>query len=171
VRSWTIALVLAVPALGRALEPRFDHRDQQGIVAELGYTRDSATTGNGIAVTTLRPVLHLAYSLDIFDGNELLLGGGMRLGDFGDHRAETVRATIDARYRGYFGADELKTFFEVGLMAPLSPSLALGPMAAIGAAYDFSRSGGLFASFGFATGLGQIRLASFQLAVGGQIRW
>jgi hypothetical protein len=174
-RTWklgAIILLLATPAVGRGLEARFDHRDQNGFVAELGFARDSVTEGHGLATTANRPLLRIGYGFDVSgEGDELLLGGSARLGMWNDSRAELLRFALDARYRGYFGTEELKTFFDAGLTAPVSPRFAIGPRVAIGAIYDPDRAGGILALFGFSTGLGRVRLASFELMLGGHFRW
>lgn len=167
-----VLAALCLPASARSIEPRFDHRDQRGVLAELGFVRDSVTTGGGVTVSASRPLLRVAYGFDLSgQGDELLLGASSRLDAWGDHRPEMLRLALEARYRGYFGTEELKTFFEVGLGVPVSPKLAIGPRVGLGAIYDFGRSGGICASAAFATGLGQVRLAAFEFTVGGQIRW
>ena len=75
--------------------------------------------------------------------------------------------TLDARYRGYFGSDELKTFFDAGL----SPRLAAGPRIGLGVAYDLDRAWGLFASLGASTAFGGFRGFGLGLGVGVQFRW
>jgi hypothetical protein len=164
-------LVAAAAAPVKALEPRFDHRDQQGLSLEFSGTYDNMTsTGTGgVSRSFLRTTLRLAYSLDVRDGNEIRFGAGWspRVSD----APESPRLSLDARYRGYFGTEELKTFFDVGLWGSVDPKLALGPRAGIGATYDFGRSTGVFAAFGVATALGQFRGVSIGFETGLQWRW
>lgn len=166
------ALLLLSLLAGRAgaLEPRFDHRDQLGVVFEAGQGWDTVTLGGRSVSRERAPALRLAFSIDPFGGgNELLLGLGWA--PLGREAPERIRWALDARYRGYFGSDELKTFFEMGLWAPVSPRPAAGPRVGLGAAWDFSRRVGLYAAFGFATAIGEFRGASLDLASGVQVRW
>jgi hypothetical protein len=166
-----LALALA-PALAAALEPRFDHRDQAGLSLETLLAHDTVAINGQPTRSFWRPALRLAYDWDPFgDGNELFLGLQPALTSWSDPGRRKIRVAIDARYRAYFGLDEWKTFFEVGLWAPLSSRAAVGPLATLGVAYDLSRAGGLYADVGFATGLGAARIATFTASAGGQVRF
>ena len=162
-----LGLLAASPA--GALEPRYDHRDQVGFLLEVGGSWDAVTVGDRSESLWRRPTLRPAITLDVSgEGDELVLGGAWSGG--GGGRAH-VDWALDARYRGYFGSDEFKTFFEVGLWVPLAPRLAVGPRAGLGAAWDFSRRLGLFVAFGFATAFGEFRGASLEGGAGFQVRW
>ncbi len=157
-----VVLALADPAW--ALEPRFDHRDEDGIFAELALSRDTVSA-DGLSATRYAPVLRLAYGADLVgDGSEFALGATLRLG--APAGAGGVRYAADLRYRGYFGTDELKTFFDVGVWMPFSTRWAIGPRVGLGAIYDFSRALGLYLSMGFGTGFGQMRVVALEGAVG-----
>lgn len=161
------SLVLAVPA--RALEPRFDHRDENGLFAEMGVSRDTISA-DGLSATRYAPVLRLAYGADLIgDGSELAVGASLRLGSAAG--AGDVHWAADLRYRGYFGTDELKTFFDVGIWAPFSTRWAVGPRVGLGAIYDFGRGLGLYLSIGFGTGFGQMRVVALDAAAGLHWRW
>jgi len=160
-------LVLAAPA--GALEPRFDHRDQMGLAAEVGFGRVTATTSGGLSRSTYDlGSLRLAWSLEVTgEGDEILLGGSWS-------PAVEVGETawvVDARYRGFFGSEELKTFFDAGLVAAVAPRVAAGPRLGFGVMYDFSRDAGVFASLGAATAFGEFRGFSVGVGVGFQWRW
>ncbi len=163
---------LAFPALAGALEPRYDHRGLNGVLVEPLLAHDTVTiTGHGTR-SRWRPTLRLAYGWDVLgEGNELFLGVQSALTGWSDPRRENIRVAVDARYRSYFGTEQWKTFFELGLWAPVSSRLVVGPLLGLGVAYDFSRSTGLFVDGGFATGLGQARVASFTLSAGAAFRF
>ena len=78
---------------------------------------------------------------------------------------------LDARYRGYFGTEELKTFFEVGLWATLQSRLAAGPQAGLGLAYDPNRDWGAFLSLHFGTAFGDARISGLGASLGVQFRF
>lgn len=162
-----LGLLAAAPA--PALEPRYDHRDQVGFLLEAGGSWDAATAAGRSQSLWRGPTLRPAVTFDVSgEGDELMLGGAWSAG--GGSSAH-VDWAVDARYRGYFGSEELKTFFEVGLWAPLAPRLAVGPRAGLGLAWDFSRRLGVFLAFGFATAFGEFRGASLEGGAGFQVRW
>jgi hypothetical protein len=162
-------LVIALPA--RALEPRFDHRDQHGVLVELGASRDTAG-GEGVSTrTNIRPALFAGYTLDATgNGDEAIFGISTRQGGWGFNHSP-VSLALDARFRGLFGSEAFKTFFELGIWAPVHPRAAVGPRAALGALYDFSRQWGLSLSGSFGAAFGEARIISFGAAAAFQIRW
>ncbi len=167
-----LSAALLAPAGADGLEPRFDHRDESGLVVEPLLAHDTVAIPGRPTRSAWRPALRLAYDWDpLGDGNELFLGVQGALGSWHDPAREQIRLAVDARYRAYFGTEEWKTYFEVGLWAPLSSRFAVGPLASLGAAYDFSRRTGLFGQVGFATGLGAARIATFTISAGGQVRF
>jgi hypothetical protein len=163
--------LLSAPTPSSALEPRFDHRDQQGVLTELGMARDSVVV-DGLNRPSNRPFLRLAWGFDQSgEGDELQLGGTARLGSWSDPDQVKCLYGLDARYRAYFGTEELKTFVEIGLWTNLASPLTLGALAGIGLAYDPSRAWGMFAAARFAGGFGEARIASLSLGSGVQLRW
>jgi hypothetical protein len=170
---WLAATVLLLGA-GRAaaLEPRFDHRDQQGPFAAILLARDTVSPGGGVTETHLGPALHVGWSLEVSgEGDELLAGAQVPLGGFSDADRTRVLAALDLRYRGYFGSEELKTFFELGLWGTVASRWTAGPVAGLGLQVDLSRAAGLFATATFATSFGEARVASLQAGVGVQVRF
>jgi len=166
-----LAVLLPFTGAG-ALEPRYDHRGEQSIAVEPMLVHDTVAITGHTTRSTWRPTLRVAYGWDLLgDGNELFLGLQSALSGFSDPAREKILLAVDARYRSYFGTEQWKTFFELGVWAPLRSRLALGPLVTLGVAYDFSRYSGLFVDGGFATGLGGARVASFNASVGGQIRF
>lgn len=164
------ATAAAPPA--RALEPRFDHREAHGPVLEALLAYDTVAVSGKPTRSGYRPALRFAWGFDVTgEGDELVVGLMGAVRSFRDPGREHVLVAADLRYRIYFGTEELKTFFDVGLWAPLRSRLALGPVAGIGLQYDVSRAGGFFASAGFGTAFGQARVASFSVSAGAQIRF
>lgn len=166
------AAALAVPALAAALEPRFDHRDTHGPFVEALVAHDTVARTGRSSVSTWRTAARVAWGFDVSgEGDELLVGGAVALRSFEDPERERVLLGVDVRYRGYFGTEELKTFFDLGAWAPLRSRLAAGPLVGLGAAYDFSRLGGVYVSGTFATAFGEARIASLSVAFGAQLRF
>jgi hypothetical protein len=164
--------VLVAPALAGALEPRFDHRDTHGpFVAAVG-ARDTVALSGGGSASTWRPAVRLGWGLDLTgEGNEVLVGAAFAIRSYDDPERERVLLGTDARYRAFFGTEELKTFFDVGVWVPTRSRLAVGPLVALGLAYDFSRAGGVSLAGSFATAFGQARVASFEIALAGHLRF
>ena len=171
IRLWFIgcAFLAGLPAL--ALEPRFDHRDEGGLLLETGITRDSMSPGRGISYTSYAPNLRVAYSLDVNGiGDELQLGLASRLGGWGI-QTETASLSLDARWRGFFGTDEFKTFFDIGCWGPIYPVVSLGVRTGAGAEYDPSRLWGITLAMGVGIAFGQALILSIDGTIGLQIRY
>ena len=163
---------LTLPSLGSALEPRFDHRDQQGVLFAVEGWRESVAVSGQPTVAEFRPRLWAAWTRDVSgEGDEIILGGSFRLADWSDPAGNRFLYGINARYRGYFGTEELKTFFEVGLWSELKDKLAVGPEVGLGLAFDPNRSWGTFVSAHFATAFGEARIASLGATAGIQLRF
>ena len=166
-----LAAALAAPAAG-ALEPRFDHRDAHGPFAEALVAYDTVAKAGTPTASTWRPAARIAWGLDVSGvGDDLILGATVALRPFDDPERRRVLLGLDVRYRGYFGTEELKTFFDVGGWMPIRSRLAGGPLVGLGVAYDFSRYAGIYVSATFATAFGEARVASFTGGAGGQIRF
>ncbi len=166
-----ISAAALAPVCGRALEPRYDHRDTQGVLVEPMLAHDTVAISGHPTRSAWRPGVRVAYGWDAMgEGNELFLGAQTAF-SWSDPAREKIRLAVDARYRAYFGTEQWKTFFELGLWAPVASRFAIGPLVTIGAAYDFSRWSGLFANGGFATGFGQARIATFTASAGAQLRF
>lgn len=166
------ALLLALAPLGaQALEPRFDHRDQLGPAVEVLLASDTVAEPRRTSRTTVGPALRLAFGFDpTGDGNDLIVGARLAW-PRPDAERVRVRAALDARYRAYFLTEAWKTFLEVGLFLPVSSRLGAGPMVGLGVAYDFGRSGGVWAGASLATAFGSARFASAAVALGAQMRF
>lgn len=167
-----LLLLLALPAVASALEPRYDHRDLRGIVVEGVFARDSVAVSGKATRSSWRPALRVAYGWDVLgEGNELFVGMQGRLASFEDPERQKVRLALDVRYRSYFGTERWKTFFELGVWAPVSSRLGVGPLLGVGVAYDLSRTTGVFLDGGFATAFGQARIATLSASAGWAYRF
>jgi hypothetical protein len=167
-----LLLALAVPEAGAALEPRYDHRDTHGAIAELLVAHDTLARSGAPTASSWRPAARVGWGFDVSGvGDDLLFGATLALRSLDDPERERVLASLDVRYRGYFGTEELKTFFDVGAWAPLRSRTAVGPLAGLGVVYDLSHYTGLFAAASFATAFGQARIASFEAGIGAQLRF
>jgi hypothetical protein len=141
------------------------------VLAELALSRDSVAV-DGLSHPGNRLSLRLAWTLDVSgEGDELQLGGAVRLGSWSDPEEVKLLYGVDARYRAYFGLEELKTFVEVGVWASLASQVAVGASAGLGLAYDPSRAWGVYLLGSYGGGFGQARVASLGLASGIQVRW
>jgi hypothetical protein len=167
-----LSLTLVHPAVAGALEPRYDHRDLDGIAVEALVAHDTMAISGRPTQSSWRPTIRVAYGWDVLgEGNELFLGVQARVASLDDPDREKVGLALDARYRSYFGTEEWKTFFELGVWAPVTSRLAIGPLVGLGVAYDFSRTSGVFVDGGFATAFGQARIASLSASVGWAYRF
>ncbi len=172
-RAALLAIAIAAQPLGvAALEPRFDHRDTHGPAVELLFAHDTVAVSGRAARTSWRPALRVAYGFDPSgNGDEIILGMQGGALSLHDPDREHVLLAVDARYRAYFGTEELKTFFDVGAWAPLKSRLAIGPLVAAGIAYDFSRAAGVYASAAFATAFGEARVTTVSVGAGLALRF
>jgi hypothetical protein len=166
-----IAVAALLPGESAGLEARTDHRGTFGPAVELVLAHDSVSVSGQPTEGAWRPALRLSFGFDATgDGDEVFLGvqGSPPVDDPDETR---IALALDARYRGTFGADAWKTFFEVGLWAPVAPRLAVGPLVGIGLVFDPSRAFGFHLSASFATAYGEARIASFSASFGAQIRF
>lgn len=171
VRRALALLAALLPAAGGALEPRFDHSDSHGPVLEVVGAHDSVAAG-GRTSQSWRPALRAGWGVDVTgEGSELIVSADLALRSWRDPGDERVLVTTSARYRGYFGTDEWKTYFEAGVWAPLRSRLGVGPLVGLGVVYDFSLDVGVFAGAQFATAFGDGRTVSLAGHAGWQFRF
>jgi hypothetical protein len=172
VRRALLAAAVALPAVARGLEPRFDHRDTHGPVVETLVAYDTAAISGRGSVASWRPALRAGWGFDVTgEGSELIVGADVALRSFDDPERERVLLAASARYRSYFGTEEVKTFFEVGLHAPIRSRLAAGPLVGLGMSYDFSRATGIYVGAEFASAFGQARVVTLAVRAGAQLRF
>lgn len=173
----SIALAIAACAVGvpehaGALEPRYDHRDQQGPQAELLYVKDVLWTGSSEAASRSKLAARVAWGFDPSgDGDELFFGATVAAADLSSGPSDRVRFTLDARYRTTVGTDEFKTLLEIGLWGSAADRFAVGPLVGFGFMYDFSRNFGVLTSAFLAAGIGEGRIVSYGGGLGAQYRF
>ncbi len=165
------AALAASPLAAAALEPSYGHDDAHGPVVELLVLHDTVVA-SGVTTQAWRPAVRAGWGLDVTgSGGELILAADVALRSWDDPEKGRVLASATARYRGYFGTEEWKSWFEAGLWAPLASRLALGPLVGVGVVHDFSRGAGVFAGAEFATAIGDGRFVSFGAVAGFQLRY
>lgn len=171
-RAVLLATALSLPGIAGALEPRFDHRDTHGPSVEALVAHDTLQRSGEGSASSWRRATRIAWSYDLTgSGDEVIVGTALALGTYDDPAQEKILVAGDARYRAYFGDDEAKTFFDVGLWVPVRSRLAAGPLVGLGFQYDFSRAVGLYAAGAFAAAFGEARVTSFSASLGAQVRF
>jgi hypothetical protein len=172
-RRWLAgALALAaLPGGAAALEGRTDHRGTFGPSLEILFAHDTVAVSGQPAASAWRPALRIGFGFDATgDADEIFLGA--QASPATDDPDETEpRLALDARYRGTFGTEAWKTYFEAGLWAPVAPRLAVGPLVGLGLLFDPSRAVGFHLSASFGTAFGEARIASFLASFGVQVRF
>jgi len=139
-----VAVLVLAPATARAdFPPRLDHRGALGISPEVGgeeadFLRVQSNDVQASVSTRLTLGLELTLGLGT-EGNEIVV-----LGRYLYNRSDPGGAAGVA-YRGYFGRDELKTYFQGGIKADTAPRFAIGPWAQLGVMYELSSLVGVFA--------------------------
>jgi hypothetical protein len=107
------------------------------------------------------------------------LGGTLALGAHGNELIAFARGgfggnklawTAVAGYRGYFGYEQIKTFFDLDLAVQLAPFLTAGPRIGGGVQYELSSLIGVYAGFALQLGFGTGILFSAELITGVQLR-
>ncbi|MHB8419580.1 MAG: hypothetical protein ACYDCL_16005 [Myxococcales bacterium] len=188
-----LLVAAAVAAAGRAaaLEPILDHRDQWGLTLELGTSYDvavnqksgGANAANYSYTPGFLPLSELGATWAVTDdGGEITLRvrfvapvdaqsvAGLVLQEAHD-TLHWLFPSVLGGWRGYFGYEELKTFFDADLYVNTFPYWGVGPNLGLGLQYDFGRAGGVFARLGFGVTFGDTILASFDGELGGQLRF
>ncbi len=162
-----ISLVAGLLAIAPGLVPIEDHRDQWGLMLSVGTAVDTAVNPSSVKDyhPGFLPMIEVGGTLAITDlGDELSLR--VRLVDL-----ENIGPQFLFGYRGYFGQDEFKTFFQADLFVTTAPFWGVGAHAGLGAQYDFDRTWGIFAQVGFGATFGANIFAAFDGSAGGQVRF
>lgn len=166
-----VTLLLTLPGVAGALEPRYDHRDQQGPTVEAYYARD-VLWGTRSSGTAQRGAVRVAWSIDpTGDGNELFFGAAFTVHEGGGTARDRLKLVLDTRYRACVGTEEFKTLLEIGLWGSAAERVAVGPLVGLGFIYDFNRNFGLLTSGFLGAGIGERRVVSFGGGLGLQFRF
>lgn len=141
-----------------------DHRGAVGLLLgpslELGeWVRggkfDEYARGGGYA--------GLSFAIGV-NGNELhAWARALRNGD-------SIAWSGVAGYRGYFGEDQLKTFFDLGARFDVTPEASAGPRLGFGVQWEFSSFAGVFAGLAAHLGAGNGLRFSAEAFTGIQLR-
>jgi hypothetical protein len=161
------ALIAGLLAMAPGLVPIQDHRDQWGLTASLGAVLNSASTiGGGEDYRPgFKPMLEVGATVAVTDlGDELALR--LRFVDI-----THIGPQLLFGYRGYFGDEEFKTFFEADVFLTSAPFWGGGVHGGVGGQYDFSRTWGLFLQIGYGVTFGASIFNAFDAQLGGQLRF
>ncbi len=186
-------LVAGICASASALEPIQDHRDQWGLTLDVGTVYDVAvnqraptgTAANYAYNPGFLPALEVGGTWAATDtGDEITVRVRLVspvLGGSGDPSRVVLENSGDSLHwlfpsvlggwRGYFGYEQLKTFFDADVFVNSFPYWGVGPNLGLGLQWDFGRAGGVFARLGFGVTFGETILASFDGELGGQLRF
>jgi len=153
--------------MGAGLVPIEDHRDQWGLTLSFGTAFNIVTTPGSTQSYDpgFEPMAEVGATYAITDlGDELAL------------RLRFVEVThigpqILFGYRGYFGDEAFKTFFQGDVFITTGPYWGLGVHGGLGAQYDFGRTWGLFAQLGAGFAFGRNLFTAFDGSLGGQVRF
>lgn len=169
-----------------ALEPIEDHRDQWGLTLSAGTVFDTAINQKQTFSYQpgFEPMLELGLTRAVTDtGDEVTLRvrltapvgagsvAGLVLQQSGDPVAGWLGPSLLGGYRGYFGYEGFKTFYDADLFVNSFPYWGVGPDLGLGAQYDFGRIAGIFLRLGFGVTIGETLIASFDGSLGGQVRF
>ena len=157
-----MSIVLTACTAAPAAE-RFDHRGAVGLLlgggAEVGelvhggqfdeYSRGIVDLGISVAPTS--------------DGNEYKLV-------IEAAKPGSLQWLVYGGYRGYFGEDRLKTFFDIDGAFDVRPNFTVGPRLALGVQYDFHPLFGLFGGVAARIGIGSPSLFAAGVFAGFQLR-
>lgn len=162
------ATVLGLLALAPKIyaDERFDHRGAIGLLLGTGVDfKDSIPARQFERDQGLRHNVDLGGTWAIgHDGNEIR---GWGRGSFGARNKDWA---VAAGYRGYFGQDRVKTFFDLDAVLHLTPIFTAGPRVGIGIQYEITSIWGVFVATGVQIGVGAGLRFSFDAMAGMQIR-
>jgi len=147
----------------QALE-RWDHRGAVGLLAAGGLDVEDRVKGQVATEQAGR----LAG----------MLGGTCAIGNNGNELKLFVQAfvrggtawAILAGYRGYFGQERFKTFFDLDGRFDVAPAFTVGPRVGLGVQYEATQTIGFFATLAAHIGVGNGAIFSGEVLAGVQLR-
>jgi hypothetical protein len=165
--AWSARALLVALWLGGGAQAaeRFDHRGAAGLLVGTGLEHKEQVGFGGERDGGPRALLDLGGTAAVgHSGNEFTLFGRAALGGPG------VNWALVGGYRGFFGADRLKTFFDLDLAAQVWPAFTLGPRIGFGAQYELSPLFGVIAAAAGQLGAGAGLRFSVELTLAVQAR-
>jgi hypothetical protein len=171
-RSLLVAVLLLLPLPAAAIEywegPRLDHRGQPSLlvapaIEHLIVGRPGEDTETGTAL-----VADVAWGMPLTEeGGEgfvgVRAGAGFSDGD--------LRLAPFALYRGYYGDDAWKTYFDVGAVVRIEPVWGGGVRLGFGLQYDPTENLGFFAGLGGGIAFGDGLQTNVDFQSGLQLRF
>lgn len=159
-----VALTALLPTDGRA-EERLDHHGAVGLLIGSGLdVRQEVTATSSTELGTRVPVdIGGTYNIG-HDSNELKLV--LRAALLGPRPLGIVYGG----YRGYFGSDAWKTFFDLDLRVDALPTVTVGPRMGLGVQYELGSLVGVYSGIAAHVGAGQGIRFGAELVVGVQLR-
>jgi hypothetical protein len=132
-----LALAVLLP-LGAAAQMRLDHRGSVGLLIGSGLEVQEAVSGT-VREGGTRALLDLGGTIAVgHEGNELM---ALARAGFG---GPSINWTAIGGYRGYFGVDAWKTFFDLGIAAHFTRAFTLGPRVGFGVQYELGSLAGAY---------------------------
>lgn len=152
-------------AANAAAADRLDHHGAVGLLLGSGLDLRQEADPNGESSNGLRVPVDLGGTYNIgHDSSELKLV----------LRAELLGpqwiGVIYGGYRGYFGADAWKTFFDLDLRVDALPKITAGPRMGIGVQYELGSLVGIYSALAAHVGAGQGIRFGAELTIGVQLR-
>ena len=147
-RGLLLSGVVCIPQLASAAE-RYDHRGAIGFLLGPGIAfQDQVVSGHLTEQATWLAFMVGGTFAIGNEGNELkILTQAFRLTEGGTW-------AVSAGYRGYFGQEQLKTFFDLDARANVAPTFAIGPRLGLGVQYELLPTLGVFAAVAAHAGAG-----------------
>ncbi|MBX5480364.1 MAG: hypothetical protein IRZ16_00745 [Myxococcaceae bacterium] len=148
-----------------AAAERFDHRGAVGLLLGGGLEWKEGVAFDSQTDIGLRIPIDVGATYAIgYDGNELMAFGRVSL------LGARVDTSFACGYRGYFGEDRFKTFFDLGLQAHFTPRITAGARVGMGVQYELSPLIGTYTGLASQIGFGNGLRFDAELLVGIQLR-
>ena len=168
-----LAAVLAAPVPAAAAyvfedEPRLDHRGQSSLFVAPVLEHLIVDRAGEETETSTGLVGELAGGVPLADEGGEGLGGLRADAGLGDGEA---RLAPFALYRGYYGDEAWKTYFDVGVFGRIEPVWGGGARLGFGLQHDPTEHLGLFAGVGGGLAFGDGLQASLDFLAGLQLRF